>query len=203
MSVKDITDSILKEVTKGKTFLVPAVVSSLLITFEVYGQQGGVVGGAVRDHVLKRKIRDFDVYIQTKRDITELMSNASEVLLHAKRFGYTVQDCSAESDYEDSEICAVFKLINLVGQEVDVIFGHKPVREFVDRFICDISKVWYDIHSDRVVKTNDFTYAVRYKTAFIQNHRNSHPAVVDGYIMKLEDKFADFKFVRCHEYLNH
>lgn len=192
MHLVEFRNNLLENIVPKTDFKFPVVISSILTCFKVYGQEGGIIGGAVRDHVLDKKIKDYDVYIQT--NTTDITADVREIEIHTRKFGYTIRNITAQSHYEDRDIVAVYKLTAENGTTVDIIFGRANIQEHVDNFTCDISKIWYNVLQGKIVYTTEFMDTVKSKVCMICDNRGSHPAVIEEYVDKLKCKYPEYQF---------
>lgn len=199
--LKNILNQILVVETE---FKYPSVINSILVTFSVFGQKGGIIGGAVRDFVLKKEIRDFDVYIESTTQ--DRIADRNELRIQASRFGYALTDITADSEYTGGSIINVYCLSKEDSEEtIDVIFGEASVEDHVGLFTLGLSKLWYDVQSGETLLYQDFIKAVNSKVCGIFNRRGSHPAEIEIYTNKIRKKYPEFKFIEepfDDEYIN-
>lgn len=193
MNLQDHKKTLLNSVVIESMFKFPRVISSILYCFKEWGQQGGIVGGAVRDFTLHKAIRDYDVYIEST--VYGYTYDVKEIRKQAKDFGCTIEDLSVSFDYTEAQILGVHCLTCEDGTKIDVIIGVDNIQTFVNKFTCDLSKIWYDVNKDLPVFTDEFRKCVETKVCNICDNRGSNEYTIEEYVHKIRAKYPEYTFV--------
>ena len=123
----------------------PQEVQTILGVFRCFGQEIYLVGGAVRDHVLGKEIRDYDLALRMTddKDIDELKILASRLGL---QFGMLCKP-------EYGGLC-----VKLWNNSIDIEvmgYSHESIHDRIAEFPVNVSKVYLD-ENGTVQKHADF-----------------------------------------------
>lgn len=116
-----------------------------------------IAGGAIRDLVLNKPIRDIDIYILevssiTKRIITKELREYFGLVYLKKTFG---------TGYSHGYIKTMF-IKKLFGVEYNVIFTTLQMYDkIIDKFDCSLSKLYYDPKKHKINYSTDFKISVQ------------------------------------------
>ncbi len=170
-----INESTPEETTNGQTSFLEAYCGSAILA-----------GGAVRDHLLDRTIRDYDFFIE---DRVGLYSELRQL-----GFDHLREDGGRRS-YDDPNIRYVLKNGNF-----DVVVVSTDPRDHVtNRFTVNICKVYatFDSTGDvtAIYESDYFTLGVQSRRITVDMNAHLTPHFFETYIRKLAAKFPDFTVV--------
>lgn len=154
-----------------------------------------VAGGAPRDWYLGKEATDIDVYLYYP-----VVTKTQQKVDLLNELGLDIQD----RRYEDWRVPEVYEanhhilqLYNscIKGEKIQIIFVNEPTfTSVVDTFPISISKVWYKKGDIRT--TEDFEKSLKYKILWktIDSYYEDNK-----YLLKIRDKFSDYKYVSPEE----
>jgi hypothetical protein len=132
-----------------------------------------VAGGAIRDTLLGREVRDIDVFTDTELVDTE----GFERIVSPPNTCSTIDD-----DKYDSKAVWVNR-----AEGIDIIYtgGHELESYVADKFRCNISKVWFD--GQNIVLTAAFIDGVSRQILEFA------PGTSPEYVAKIRKKYPEFQ----------
>jgi hypothetical protein len=147
-----------------------------------------VAGGAVRDTLLGRPVKDIDVFyrepIIRTAGLKPMSSTAMKELI--PDFEPTI-----EQEYDDR--LAVWDDGNGLQFIQVPDFPEDPIGNWIiQSFPCSLSEVWFD--GTQLRMTRAFIEAVVRKELFFKHNAK------DGYRKRIIEKYPDFKVVTCEEF---
>lgn len=189
-------ENVLASTVPVTPFQFPRIIASMIVCFGAYGQIGGIVGGAVRDHILNKPIKDFDMYMQTDaKDHYQAKFDINEVKIHCDRFGYTMKDITIESAYDTNGIVAVLQLTHQEEvQPVEVILGRQTIEEYISYFTISLSKCWYNVLKGDFRLRPDFYKSVEDKKVIIYNRQGLQSMTIEAYVNRIAAKYPEYTF---------
>lgn len=165
---------------------VPREVKSILWAFKCFRQEGLIVGGAVRDTILGKPIKDWDLVIPvTGYNRIEI----NELAIHARNWGMSMQDITEDNLYSDID-SGVYSIMQLMkeGLTIEVIFYKGSALQYVEKFNCHLAMVAHDVVTQQTYISKKFLDAVEAKelrAALPEEHK---------YIQRMKLKFPDYTY---------
>jgi len=166
-----------------------------------------LAGGAVRDMILNKPVKDLDIFISTLHT-----TNAEEKfrrLAFKQKLSFINKSRDIVSNhYPDNFV--VYDLVSLNGTEllkpVQIIFHNKPVYNLVASFDYEFCRAYMKT-SGRIVTFNEFDYAIKtkiceYKSKPILGNKLLPVGVRERALSRIvqrhrgfKEKFPDFEFI--------
>lgn len=151
-----------------------------------------VAGGAVRDTIFNKEIKDIDIFIPIRFNFS---SEANNQFIHFIKTCCTpVCDREYDSDFVVYSLTDTFAKIKLVLDNIQIIvrYDHNNIEDVVKNFPVSISRVYFDHMNNKVVKSKAFiksqeTRTVYYKIATKQDMK---------YINRIRDKYYELLWKR-------
>lgn len=185
---KDLEESTCTEKKRANNIVlnVPKEVTTILGAFKCFGQKGLLVGGAVRDTILGKPIKDWDLVIPvTGYDESDI----KELAIHARVWGMSMQDITEDNIYSDID-SGVYNVVQLMkeGLTIEVIFYKGSALQYVEQFNCHLAMVAHDVLTQQTYISKKFLDAVEAKelrAALPEEHK---------YIQRMKLKFPDYTY---------
>lgn len=156
----------------------PTEVKVLLGVFRAFGQEMYVVGGAVRDHVLGKEIRDYDMYLQTADKDEE------ELRILADRMGMEFRLLSKP---EYGGLCVNMRKGDI---EIEVMGCNVSIEERINQFPVNVSMVYLK-EDGTIFRHRKFQeYVCDGKLLFDWSESDNLRETQDAYELKIRRKFA-------------
>ena len=156
----------------------PQEVQIILGVFRCFGQEIYLAGGAVRDHVLGKEIRDYDIFLDSaKGDLDELR-------ILADRMGMVIQPFSFNGPYSGARLTKgnlTIEVIGYMGIAWEERLAHFPVNA---------SKVYLN-EEGIIVESEQFNiYRETQDLVFDWSHATCSQEKQDAYELKIRRKFS-------------
>lgn len=155
-----------------------------------------VAGGAARDWYLGKSATDIDVFIYAPQFKTNTFR-----LNTLTKLGFNITD-----KYENWTTNEIYKGNKLVEHLYNTVVNNEKVQlifmkqstftSVVNTFPISISKAWYKNNEIKI--TNDFNNSVKHKIIWktVEEYTETNK-----YLLKIRDKFSDYKYVTKEEAL--
>ena len=157
----------------------PMQVEWILTTFRVFEDQIYLAGGAVRDTLLNKDIKDYDIFLESHNHTR----NVKELSIIADRCNLEIEVLDSYEGLERH--IEEFVLVKLFNKDIniDVIVSNEPIEVHMARFSANISCVYLD-EGGAVVKGERFLDYERTKIVrFLPDAR------ID-YVNRIMEKFS-------------
>jgi len=145
-----------------------------------------LAGGAARDTILGKPIKDYDIFMPIHRENLQQVFAQVGCIVGRELSGHLITHHSAEYQYERPEMLAVLKIANLDVILYDDCAGRSP-EQVVRTFDCGLSQAWFD-KGGRVRTTNTFDYCR-------DTRRNYFRELREERVKRLASKFPDWEMV--------
>lgn len=147
------------------------------------GAQATIAGGAVRDSVLGKEIADIDIFCFSSKG--KVNASVLETVFPG------VQKADASELYEISDINSVYNC-SYKGWKVQIIVlgmihANDRVINHVEKFPCNISKVWYDGKSHTWEAGTSFYTGLAHEILVFDKGASSK------YMEKICNKYSEYK----------
>jgi hypothetical protein len=146
-------------------------------------QQPCIVGGAVRDTILGRPVKDYDVFVHHTTDLPD-------------QFWEQAETRSEYSDLsEDRELVVVARNngeIEVEGIPIDILIG-PSIEKFIDSFDFGLCKVAYAGTPGRAILLTPDEFIADYTNKTLTLLPSAHN--YQAHMERMIEKFPDYKFV--------
>lgn len=170
-----------------------AVADKVLAKLELLDTYCIVAGGAPRDWYLGKPATDIDVYLHfphvpymRQRKLLEVL----EFPIKSVHENWIIPEL-----YEGNKCVKHLYNTEVDGEKVQIMFMSKPTFTcVVDTFPISISKAWYK--NQQIKLTEDFKNSIKHKIIWktVDNYSEDNK-----YLLKIKDKFSDYKYVTVEE----
>lgn len=128
----------------------PFEVKAILNSYSVYQQPAYIAGGAVRDSIFDKPIKDWDIFIQSEDGKDE-----AELRILADRIGMSF--CVlGEADPAYNKLGFDVYQLRKDDLIIECVVSKETIDEAIDRFSCNASQVYWDHNKGEEVYTDQF-----------------------------------------------
>lgn len=156
----------------------PQEVQTILGVFRCFGQEIYLAGGAVRDHVLGKEIKDYDIFLQSEK------GDLDELYILADRMGMVIQPFWLSGPYSGARLTKGDLTIEVIG------YMGITWEERLSHFPVNVSKVY--LNEKGIIVTSDAFNIYRDTGDLIFDWSNAtcSQEKQDAYELKIRRKFA-------------
>jgi len=145
-----------------------------------------LAGGAARDTLLGKPIKDYDIFIPIHRGGVQRVLAHIGCIVGRELSGELITPQGTEYKYGRPEVLAVLKIANLDVVLYDELVGRSP-DQIVRTFDCGLSQAWFD-KVGRVRTTDTFDYCR-------DTRRNYFRELNSQRVSRLARKFPEWEMV--------
>lgn len=170
----------------------------LTIDKDFYLENSIVAGGAIRDTLLNKPVKDIDIFVRChKKGYTKITRGYTKITKDFSRYFLRqptrrVNKISEDYDGEDE-----FTVYNIVGYAlpVQMMFMHTPAsnESILMDFPCSISRVAFVPKNNKILKSPTFDVSKLTKTCVWSSRWLESDAFRKSMVDKIKKKYSDYE----------